>query len=1198
MPQRSSAVGRSQQFASRAARKVARTVARSSSGQRVVRRLRRPEISLVVPFYNVEGYLAACLDSLLSQTWTDFEVVLVDDGSPDGSRAIADRYAAQDSRIRIVSLENGGLGTARNIGIRNARGRYLAFVDSDDLLPPGALRALVTSAHATGSDIVVGSIERFDSRKAWSPGWVENVHVTEKLGIKVAQFLPLLRNLYSWNKLFRHDFWLEQNLWFREGVAYEDQPIISQLYARADSIDVLTDIVYRYRARDDNSSISQQTASLQDLRDRIEAWHTSREVLRREASERVYQGWLATLFEAHFHWYLTSSGTVDDTYWTELLAAVRSFAGDAEEWVWQATPPPKRVLIRLVQLGRRSDAQEFVRRQALKLENWPVTVVDGGVQMHLPFEGDPELDPELFLLRPEQLRISHAVENLHWSETDGGASACWISGWAYLGKIDLAVHDSTVTVVFREEQSGAERSFQSTSRPEAAFGPPREDTWCDHSSGRFGVRVPLAELTEGLGDAARWSVWLRVEAAGFSVTQPVTRLLRSGSAGVIPAAALPDGGRLIAEWQYQQQLKLRLDRSGVRVAARLEGRVLTLTSTDATGQLAQVSASARSVGAIEAGGRKAGAGRSFTLRLPEIAPPSLGVPEVWRLTGRSDAGAPVALVASSGSRFGVIEDGADGTLVLETTRNGEPQVTQWSSGAVAESVTISAEGILTVVGRVYGSDIDSVRVASTNKRARACGEPVEVADGRFEAMLPLKQERYRFGVRPLPIGDHDLSLVLGDSGVQEPRREIPLRVAAVLSDALPIQIAVEDHDGRVVRGPDSVVRVNLQRPVGAARGAYQQNRLKRGLGGGRATTRGVLMRSYFGELATDNGLSIQRELQRRGSDLPVYWAVQDRSVVVPEGGIPVVVNSREWYSLLSSVTYYIDNMYQPEYHQKPEGQVMVQTFHGYPFKEMGHPNWKRVQFSQARIDAYDARAADWDYLVSPARYATPLLVRDFAYPGEVLEIGYPRNDVLTSDQADEIRALTRESLGIRPDQTAVLYAPTFRDYLAQDDGKALLADFFDFAEARAALGDEVVFLARGHAFNARTEDRFGQRPGVLDLTDYPEVSDLYLAADAAVVDYSSLRFDFAVTGKPMIFHVPDLQRYKDSRGWLFDFELSAPGPLVNTTAEAVARLADLDGVRTEYAEAYATFTADYLDLEDGHAGERFVDAVFVPRGDA
>jgi CDP-glycerol glycerophosphotransferase len=276
----------------------------------------------------------------------------------------------------------------------------------------------------------------------------------------------------------------------------------------------------------------------------------------------------------------------------------------------------------------------------------------------------------------------------------------------------------------------------------------------------------------------------------------------------------------------------------------------------------------------------------------------------------------------------------------------------------------------------------------------------------------------------------------------------------------------------------------------------------------------------------------------------------------------------------------------------------VQTFHGYPFKKMGHPHWQQQQFSQAQIDAYDARAAQWDYLVSPARYATPHLTRDFAYGGEVLEIGYPRNDVLSSPEADAIRAATRASLGIRDGQVAVLYAPTFRDYLAEENSRAAFADFFDFAEATRRLGDQYVVLVRGHAFNARTNVRIGAIPGCVDVTDYPEVSDLYLAADACVADYSSLRFDFGVTGKPMVFHVPDLQRYKDTRGWIMDYEPTAPGPLVDTTGEVVERLLDLDAVRAEHAPAYDLFRKDFLDLEDGLAGSRFVDAVFVPRGDA
>src|SRR4029078_9405154 len=127
---------------------------------------------------------------------------------------------------------------------------------------------------------------------------------------------------------------------------------------------------------------------------------------------------------------------------------------------------------------------------------------------------------------------------------------------------------------------------------------------------------------------------------------------------------------------------------------------------------------------------------------------------------------------------------------------------------------------------------------------------------------------------------------------------------------------------------------------------------------------------YFGEMATDSGGSVQQELRRRGSDLAVYWAVQDHSVVVPEGGIPVIVNSEEWYHLLGSVAYYLDNMYQPDFHRKPEGQVIIQTCHGCPSKQMGRPHWEQQGFSRELMESYARRAGDWDYLVSPATYAT------------------------------------------------------------------------------------------------------------------------------------------------------------------------------------------------------------------------------------
>jgi CDP-glycerol glycerophosphotransferase len=1152
---------------------------------------------VIVPFYNVEQYLADCLDSILDQDFTHFEVLLVDDGSPDGSRAIAERYARRDPRVRLLTRPNGGLGAARNTGVRAARGGFLTFVDSDDLLPQGAIRVLVETARRTGSDIVVGSAERFDSLGTWAPDWVATVHGELRERITIEEFLPLLRNLYTWDKVFRRDFWQAQGLSFREGVAYEDQPIITQLYARARAVDVVPEIVYRYRSRDDKSSISQQTASIQDLRQRIEAWEISRRVLLAEATPTLYAGWLQTLFDAHFHWYLRSRGVLDEDYWRELVAAVGSFAADASDEIWRATRPVRRVLIALALQDRPADAREFVSRNAFKTDLWPARVDQDGVVIELPFHDDPDLDESLFRYDPDQLVLLHAVENLHWRTRDDGAVDCLMSGWAFVRKIDLATYDSRTEVVLVNQRTGEEVAFASTGTSRTAFPPPVDDMWCDYRPGTFAVEIPLSEVVASGRPDDTWGASLRITVAGFTVTREVSRLVRSGSAGAVPAVALPDGGRLVADWRFERPLVFRVDRRGVQVGeVTLEGRTLRgVLAGRGADEIHEV------VPSGPAGGLPSPVrDRLFELSLPASADPRPGDLVSWRIDGRDASGNPRPLVPGATTYDDDHLHTGRTAIVVETDRNGELLVSESRLRALADQVLVRDQRVV-VIGRVLGPGATTARVLTRHKKTMSASAPLSLVGGRFEVVLPLTHEVYRFGQRPLPTGDHDLSVeVTIGSGTGSEVHEVPLSVSMELSASLPVPVETDEHEGRVVRGPEAVTRIALQRPIGSARGLYAQNHFRLAAASPPAGDlhRGLLVRSYFGELATDSGVSVQQELRRRGSDLPVYWAVQDHSVVVPDGGIPVIVNSEEWYRLLGSVRYYLDNMYQPEFHRKPDGQVLIQTFHGYPFKHMGHPHWDNLGFSRTLVESYDRRASDWDYLVSPARYATPLLTRDFAYDGDVLEIGYPRNDVLLSDEADSIRAAVRESLGVRPDQTAVLYAPTFRDYMSQDDSRAIMPSFLDFQRAHRRLGDEYVVLIRGHAFNARTKHRVGPIPGAVDVTDYPEVSDLYLAADAGIVDYSSLRFDFGVTGKPMLFHVPDLVRYQESRGWLFDFEPTAPGPLLSTTDEVVDALLDLDGVRSAHAAAYQKFHDDYLDLDDGHAGARLVDAVFVPRGDA
>jgi CDP-glycerol glycerophosphotransferase len=189
----------------------------------------------------------------------------------------------------------------------------------------------------------------------------------------------------------------------------------------------------------------------------------------------------------------------------------------------------------------------------------------------------------------------------------------------------------------------------------------------------------------------------------------------------------------------------------------------------------------------------------------------------------------------------------------------------------------------------------------------------------------------------------------------------------------------------------------------------------------------------------------------------------------------------------------------------------------------------------------------------------------------------------------------RKELGIADGTTAVLYAPTWRDDLVfdhtGDQDFEVPIDLGAFAER---LGADHVLLTRLHSMVAGRIAIPAGAP-VVDVSDRAESAELYLAADMLVTDYSSAMFDFAVTGKPMVFFTYDLEHYRDDvRGFYFDLAEVAPGPLVVTSEEVIEAIAGSDAAASHLADRYAEFQRTYCPLEDGHATDRVLDLLFPP----
>jgi glycosyltransferase involved in cell wall biosynthesis len=217
-----------------------------------------PKLSLVVPVYKVQGYLPECLDSVLGQDYTDFEIIAVDDCSPDGSGAILDEYAQRDARIHVIHLtENVGLGRARNAGLEKAQGEYVLFLDSDDTLSDGALTAISERLAATGDpEILV-----FDYARTYWDGQVrpnQRADLLKSDGPEVfrlaerPQLLDLLQIV--WNKAYRRDFITRTGLTFPPGY-YEDAPWTFCSLISAERIAVLDRVCVLYRQRREGGNI-------------------------------------------------------------------------------------------------------------------------------------------------------------------------------------------------------------------------------------------------------------------------------------------------------------------------------------------------------------------------------------------------------------------------------------------------------------------------------------------------------------------------------------------------------------------------------------------------------------------------------------------------------------------------------------------------------------------------------------------------------------------------------------------------------------------------------------------------------------------------------------------------------------------------------------------------------------------------------
>jgi CDP-glycerol glycerophosphotransferase len=444
---------------------------------------------------------------------------------------------------------------------------------------------------------------------------------------------------------------------------------------------------------------------------------------------------------------------------------------------------------------------------------------------------------------------------------------------------------------------------------------------------------------------------------------------------------------------------------------------------------------------------------------------------------------------------------------------------------------------------------------------------VSVVEGRWTATFPLLASRWRGVALPPPSGTYTV-LLRGPDGETLTATAATEGAEEVLVDGL-MRVSPSATTGALsveISAPLTEVERGAQ---GQATLESEYRRTKH------APLDAIFFESFYGRSASCNPLALDRAFAAARPDIARYWSVVDASVEVPEGSVALIEGSAEWWRVRGSARLLVVNDWLRNRFRRRSFQTVLQTWHGTPLKKiaLGRPGvGLRTALATLR------ERSRWNILLAQNKHSSGVFRSAYAYLGPIWQEGYPRDDSLVSGDASAVRA----RLGLPDDVTVLLYAPTWRDDRPEH------IDHLDVAAFADALGDGYVTLIRGHSRTLQPgRDVHGSN--VLDVTGYPDVSELFLVADALITDYSSVMFDYSVTGKPMFFFAPDLEHYREQlRGFYFDLDSAAPGPVVRRPDELVDLVRSRDEVAARYAEKYAAWRARFNPRDDGGSAARVV----------
>ncbi|MHC5268058.1 bifunctional glycosyltransferase/CDP-glycerol:glycerophosphate glycerophosphotransferase [Enterococcus sp. LJL98] len=1161
--------------------------------------MKKISITVIMPVYNVERYISETLDSLMVQENKNIilKIIIVDDGSIDLTKKIIKKYQEKYDNIELIEEFQIGPGAARNIAIKKSQSDYITFLDGDDLLYPNAYQLLIDSAQKNDADIVVGNVSRFNTTKPFFlSGLHKKIFSNEMEGTHISKYHPLLFDTTSWNKLFKTTFLHKENILFPEGILYEDIPFNMKAHVKSKNTNIILDYVYKWQLRDDtNKSITQSRVDNKNMLDRITAMTLFNQILEEtdiSQKEFLEEKELKEL-TLDLKLFLDQLGDADDLYFDYFSEAVKNYVSNMKTDVFETRLP---VILRLkyqLLIDKNKKSLFHLINHSNQFNSLKTIQLGNNVYKEISKTDFEEyLTKEDVKMNSDILPISK-TQHVSWEN-----NTLKIKGFAFLKYLNTN-KNTQIEAKIVCSSTGREKKLPTNLKKDRnitqIYGGGKQEyllkRYVNYDYSSFVIKIDFndKEIKSILEEEC--NIVLTVETAGTKQTI----YLGSPVKGVKVRPKDQVINNVVYNVSYDGFWRLKL------------------SSSELGGEITRIQLQGDQV-LIE--------GQTVSKRYQELLLKNFKLNLSKKITITYKNSCFFALFDVS-LLFEIPEKESFYIYLLADEKEVKLKVSDSieSASEIYDNFDIFFEKTRNKLLKIFRSEgihpkVNSLNLETINKKEKYIDlildypveenlsnvklEIIRENDGSMWNVLPseVKKEREEYRIHyQIDINENRLSKFGNSSWKFFQKLEISgkkIKQEVIYLNTLgKKQFRIKDNYFDLTKTGSHQLQLKtwLKKSYfdkGPRRMKILKDYLYPLMMRLPQKNNYVMFESYWGRSYSCNPKAIYEQMIIDYPNMVGIWSFNNPYTEIQGVGKRVKRNSWKYYYYLARSRYFFNNVNWPTEYLKREKSIEVQTLHGTFLKTMGLDVANEVNTPQ-KLEGFRTRHKRWDYLVSPSSFMTDISKRVFEFEGEMLEFGFPRNDLLIveSQETERLKETLNEKLSIPKNKKVILYAPTYRT----KNGFNLE---LDIEKMRDELADDYVLLVRLHYFVAKNLDLSNVEDFVINVCNYPDVQELLLITDVLITDYSSIMFDYANLNKPILFFTYDLEYYRDVlRGMYLDFEEEAPGRLCSTTDELVQSLQDMFAYEQKYYLSRQKFREKFNQYETGQSSSLILKRVLL-----